>query len=108
MNNALKFKEPVESKEELNARLKMMRKKGIAFSLCILVFILIFDIFPRSFQKRTFEYMLYDEKTNTVYVVDARTYNEWINRKGLQPEFITNNKTKFVNMTGDAPAKVRF
>jgi len=43
--------------------------------------------------------MLYDEKSNTIYVVDARTYNEWIKRKGLVPNFTPNQNTKVVNMT---------
>jgi hypothetical protein len=56
------------------------------------------DVFPRSFRKRIDDYMLYDEQSNTIYVVDARTYNEWIKRKGLVPDFKANRDTKVVNM----------
>lgn len=62
-------------------------------------FFVLVDVLPRSFRKRIDDYMLYDEQSNTIYVVDARTYNEWIKRKGLVPNFTPNQNTKVVNMT---------
>jgi len=87
-----------EDRAELNARTIKARKKAIAFTATLFFFFILVDVFPRSFRKRIDDYMLYDEQSNTIYVVDARTYNEWIKRKGLVPDFTPNSKTKVVNM----------
>jgi len=87
-----------EDRAEMNARTIKARKKAIAFTATLFFFFVLVDVFPRSFRKRIDDYMLYDEQSNTIYVVDARTYNEWIKRKGLVPNFTPNSKTKVVNM----------
>ncbi len=94
----MKFKDETEY-DDLNNRRRIARLKIIGFSGIILLFFLIFDVFPRSFSRSIQNYTLYDEKTNTIYVVDARTYNDWIRMKGVPPTFKPNSDTKVVKMS---------
>ena len=79
-----------EEEENYNPMAEYQRKlklKLFWLSILLVLFYCMLEVLPKILHGRE-EFVVYDEKSNTLYVTDEATYNKWISRnKHMGTEF---------------------
>ncbi|KAL4502970.1 hypothetical protein ABPG72_014199 [Tetrahymena utriculariae] len=96
--------EPSMSAEE---KMRLTKKKLIAFTFVILGFYLIFDVMVMKLLNSSEQYVVYDPETGQRFITDAQTLNQ-LKRRGYDASFISPTDRDLQNRYGNRNQDERY